>query len=258
MSDSILVEREGVVATVCLNRPDRMNALNLDAWIRLSAVMHELSRDDDLRCVVIRGAGGNFAAGADIAAFETERHTTDAARVYGEAEHAAVMAVAACRHPTVALIEGACVGGGLEIAVACDLRICGRSSRFGVPINRLGLTMAYPELQFFLEIVGKANALEILLEGQVFDADRALSVGLVHRVREDDGVADEAYDTAARIAKRAPLVNRWHKKFIRRLSEPAPLSEEELAEGFDAFDTEDYQEGYRAFLEKRPPDFRGR
>lgn len=258
MTDRVLLERDGPIATVILNRPERMNALDLAAWRALAKTMRRLDGDTALRCVVVRGAGDRaFAAGADISTFERER-TAENARAYGVAEMAGILAVANSVHPTVALIKGACVGGGLEIACACDIRVCGRSSRFGVPINRLGLTMAYDELQFFIEAIGRNAALEMLLEGAVYDADRALRFGVVSRVVEDSEVEREAYAVAGRIAAGAPLVNRWHKKFARRLADPAPLTDEELAEGYAAFATEDYQAGFRAFLAKRKPDFRGR
>jgi enoyl-CoA hydratase len=258
LTRSILVERDGSIATVTLNRPDKLNALDLATWRLLAETMRQLSGEDDLRCVVITGAGNAFAAGADISQFATERDTIERAQAYGEAEHAAVMSVADCRHPTVAMIRGACVGGGLEIAAACDLRICGRSSRFGVPINRLGLTMAYGELAFFLALVGRAGALEILLEGSVFGAERARELGLVTRIVDDEEVEAEAMATARRIAEGAPLVNRWHKRFIKRLERGGSLTPEEEAEGFAAFGTEDYQIGYRAFLDKQKPRFEGR
>lgn len=258
MRDPVLTEWDGSIVTVVLNHPERMNALDLTAWKALARTFATLDAEDRVRCIVVRGAGDRaFAAGADIAAFETERTATNA-RAYGEAEMGGILGVARSRHPTVALIQGACVGGGLEIACACDIRICGTSSRFGAPINRLGLTMAYDELQFFIGAVGRKAALEILLEGSVFGAERALALGLVSRVVGDADVADEAYATAHRIAEGAPLVNRWHKQFARRLMDPAPLSDDEVAEGYAAFRTADYRTGYRAFLEKRKPEFEGR
>ncbi len=170
----------------------------------------------------------------------------------------ALRAVPEGRHPTVALIEGVCVGGGLELASVCDIRVCGRSSRFGVPIKKLGLTMSYGELVPFVHLVGPAAAREILLEGEVFGAERARSLGLVNRVVPDDQVEAEAYATAKRIAEGAPLVARWHRKFIRRLLDGHPLTPAEIDEGFAATDTEDYRIGVRAFLTKKPPKFVGR
>jgi enoyl-CoA hydratase len=257
--DPILVSRDGAIATVALNNPDRLNALDKRMWARLGEAMRELSADDALRCVVVRGAGEKaFAAGADIAEFARERADSNQAKPYGELIHETMQSVARCRHPTVALIRGACVGGGLEIAAMCDLRICGQSSRFGIPVNRLGLTMAYGELMGLLALAGRAVALEILLEGRVFDADEAWRKGLVNRVVADNQVEDEAYATARRIAEGAPLVNRWHKQFIERLAVRAELSASEWDEGFACFDTADYREGAAAFLEKRRPSFKGK
>jgi enoyl-CoA hydratase/carnithine racemase len=158
----------------------------------------------------------------------------------------------------IAMIKGVCGGGGLEIAANCDVRICGESSRFGIPINRLGLVMAHAELRGLLALVGRATTLEILLEGRVFGAEEAREKGLVNRIVADDQVEGEAYAAAQRIAEGAPLVARWHKKFINRLVEPTPLTDEEIDEGFACFGTEDFQIGYRAFLDKVKPEFRGR
>jgi enoyl-CoA hydratase/carnithine racemase len=171
--------------------------------------------------------------------------------------HVALRAVAESRHPTVAVIGGVCVGGGLELASVCDLRIAARSSRFGAPIKQLGLTMSYRELKGLIEVVGKSGALEILLEGRIFGPERALEMGLVNRVVADERLEAEAAETARRIAEGAPLVARWHKKFVRRLLDPRPLTEAELEEGFASIKTEDYRIGVEAFLAKRTPQFTG-
>jgi enoyl-CoA hydratase len=260
---SILVARDGAIATVTLNRPEKLNALTKPMWRRLGAAMRELSADDALRCVVIRGATGSegrraFAPGNDIAEFETERSSFAQGKAYGEVLHDALGAMADCRHPVVALIEGVCVGGGLEIAALADLRICGESSRFGVPINRLGLVMAHAELAALLQLAGRAVALEMLLEGRVFGAREALDKRLVHRVVPDDRVEAEAYSTARRIAQGAPLVARWHKRFVRELERGALLTDAERDEGFRCYDSEDFRIGYRAFLAKTAPEFIGR
>ncbi|MDQ6684131.1 MAG: enoyl-CoA hydratase-related protein [Pseudomonadota bacterium] len=257
--DLILVERDQQIATVVLNRPGKLNALTKPMWQLLGATMRELSADDELRCIVVRGAGGkSFAPGNDIAEFATERSNFAQGKAYGVVLHDALGAIADCRHPTVALIEGICVGGGLEIAALCDLRICGESSRFGVPINRLGLVMAHAELAALVQLAGRAVALEMLLEGRVFGAREALDKRLVNRVVADAEVATEAYATARRIAAGAPLVARWHKRFLKQLESGTPLSEGERDEGFRCYDTEDFGVGYRAFLAKAEPGFVGR
>lgn len=259
MGELIALERSGSIATVVLNRPDKLNALTKPMWRLLGETVEALSADDGVRCVIVRGAGERaFSPGNDIAEFATERANKAQAIDYGRVMHATARAFAACRHPLVAQIHGICVGGGLEIAALCDLRICGESSRFGAPIKNLGLVMAYAEMAPLVRLVGSSIALEILLEGRIFDAAEALRKGLVSRVVPDDQVASEAAAAAARIAEGAPLVARWHKKFARRLADPAPISAAEADECFDCFDTEDFRIGYAAFLAKTKPEFTGR
>ena len=259
MSGEVLLDRAGEIATLTLSSPERLNALSLAMWEQLGAHAKKLGKDASLRCVLIRGAGDRaFAAGADIAAFKDERSNSKQARKYGERIAGAMQAFAACPHPVVAMIQGACVGGGLLVAAAADIRICGESSRFGVPVKNLGLIEAYDELQGMMRVVGRAATLEILLEGRIWGAREAYEKGLVNRVVPDDKVADEAYATARRIAEGAPLAARWHKKFVRRLADPRKLSRKEQLESYACFDTEDFREGVAAFLAKRKPDFKGK
>ena len=259
MSDTILLSRDGAIATVILNRPEKLNALTKPMWQRLGEVFDELSADDTIRCVVIRGAGTkSFAPGNDISEFENERSNVEQARAYGRIMHRTIDSIANCRHPVVAMIHGICVGGGLEIAGLADIRICGESSRFGAPIKNLGLVMAYGEIGALISLAGRATAMEILLEGRVFDAREAKDKGLVTRVVPDDKVEEETLMSARRIAEGAPLVARWHKKFARRLADPAPLTDAEYDEGFACFGSEDFRIGYKAFLAKKTPEFKGR
>jgi len=256
---AVAVERDGAIATVVLDRPEKLNALTRAMWASLGAAIGALSADDGVRCVILRGAGEKaFSPGNDIGEFATERSNKAQARDYGATMHATAHALSHCRHPLVAQIHGICVGGGLEIAALCDLRVCGTSSRFGAPIKNLGLVMAYDEMAPLVRLVGPAIALEILLEGRVFDAAEALQKGLVTRVVADDQVAVESRAAAERIAEGAPLVARWHKKFARRLAEGTPLTAAERDECFDSFDTEDFRTGYAAFLAKAKPAFKGR
>ena len=257
--DTVLIARDADVATVTLNNPERLNALSLPMWQRLRDIVSTLHADETVRCVVVRGAGGKaFAAGADIAEFANERANSAQAKHYGHEVANSLQALAECRHPTLALIEGACVGGGLLVASQCDLRIANESARFGVPVKNLGLVEAYDELAGMMQVASRAVALEILLEGRIWSAREAYEKGLVNRVVSDDKVVDEAYATARRIAEGAPLAARWHKKFIRRLANPRPLTEEERDESYACFDTEDFREGVAAFLAKRKPKFTGR
>ncbi len=261
MSGKILVTRDGPVATVTLSNPGKRNALTVAMWRELAAVVAQLSADDALRCVVLRGAGSEaFAAGADIAEFAVARNTAEQGKVYHrELVYGALRAVGECRHPTVAMIHGACAGGGLELACQCDLRIAGHGARFGVPINRLGFTIAYDELAALLPLVGRAAVLEILVEGRMWDAEEAQAKGLLTRLVPDAELAAETAATVQRIADGAPLVARWHKQFMRRLTpQPASLSDAEINANFDYFSTEDYRIGYDAFMQKKKPRFTGR
>ncbi len=259
MSELIQTQRDGAVVTVVLNRPEKLNALTKPMWRELGETITALSHDDSVRCIVLRGAGEkSFSPGNDIAEFQTERANKQQAVDYGRVMHATAMALNECPHPLVAQIHGICVGGGLEIAALCDIRICGESSRFGAPIKNLGLVMAYPEMAPLLRLVGHDTTLEILLEGRIFDAAEAKEKGLVTRVVADAQVQAESLATARRIAEGAPLVARWHKRFARRLADARPISEAEADECFDCFDTEDFRIGYAAFLAKEKPGFTGK
>ena len=250
---------EGEIATLTLNNPDKLNAINLAMWQQLSANMATISADRDIRCVVLRGAGDQaFAAGGDLEEFVTGRATLEQALHYHGEVAKALNAIADCPHPTVALIKGACIGGGLEIAGVCDLRIAGESARFGAPINKLGFSMYPGEMEGLLRLAGPAVIKEILLEGRILSAGEAYEKGLLTRVVKDEQVEDEAYASARRICQGAPLVAGWHKQWIRRLLDGRPLSEDEKAASFAFLDTADYKEGLAAFLEKRKPVFTAR
>ena len=259
MDDRITVDRDGFVATVTLNQPSKLNAVSLAMWDRLGEVFAELDQDLNLRCVVLRGAGERaFSVGADISEFEEHRNTADKAKHYGARTHGAMARIIACRHPVIARIDGLCVGGGLEIATTADIRICSKRSRFGIPIKRLGLVVAYAELEPLIQLIGPSNAKEILFEGQIFGAARAYAMGLVNRVVSDDGLDEEVAATATRIAEGAPLVARWHKAFTQRLLAPEPLTPTEQDESYACFATKDFETGYKAFLAKEKPVFEGK
>jgi enoyl-CoA hydratase/carnithine racemase len=259
MTDTILLHCDGPIATVTLNRPEKLNALTRTMWKRLGEVARAVAAMDAVRCVILRGAGDQaFAPGNDISEFPVERSNVEQAKAYGAIMHATIEAIWAIPQPVVAMIKGICVGGGLEIAALADIRICGASSRFGAPINRLGLVMAYAEIKCLIDLVGASNALEILYEGRIIGAEEAKAKGMVNRIVADAEVEAEVLATAQRIVGGAPLVARWHKKFVRRLGQGAPLSQAEIDEGFACFGTEDFQIGYKAFLAKQKPDFVGR
>ncbi len=256
---SIRVERRGSIAQVTLDRPDKHNCLSTGMWQEIDRLFSELDADESLRCIVLSGAGGKaFSVGADIAEFPEVRRDAGQARRYAKLVNGALTAVGTCRHPVVAAIRGLCVGGGLELATVCDLRLCTDDSRFGIPVKRLGLVVSYTELQPLVRLVGPANAKEILLEGRVFGAGRAREMGLVNRVLPLADFDDGIRESSAAIAEGAPLVARWHKKFVGRLGFSKPLSDAELEESYNCFNTEDFRIGTEAFINKTEPIFKGR
>ncbi|MCX8085744.1 MAG: enoyl-CoA hydratase-related protein [Rhodocyclaceae bacterium] len=257
MSGAILFKREGRCAFVTLANPGKKNALDAAMWRRLAEVFAELDAQDGLRCIVIAGEGGAFAAGGDLDEMHKARATVEGALAYHETVGRALEAIAHCRHPVIAEIRGPCVGGGLEIACACDLRIAAASARFGIPIQRLGFSIFPGELAALLRLVGPAVIKELLLEGRLLSAREAYEKGLVTRVVADAALAEEVRATAERIAAGAPLVARAHKQWIARLLDGAPLTDDEKRASFAFLDTADYREGLAAFRDKRPPRFTG-
>ncbi|MDO8179176.1 MAG: enoyl-CoA hydratase-related protein [Undibacterium sp.] len=246
------------IAFVTLSNPGKLNALDVSMWTELREQFNILSLNEDLRCIILNGADGNFAAGADIEEFATVRNNISNGMFYHNNTVAlALQAISDCRHPVIAAIEGICVGGGLEIACSCDIRISTPTARFGIPVNRLGFPLAPEELRGLIELTGKAVALEIVLEGRVFDALEAKDKGLLHRL--SDNVPDEALTTALRIAKGAPMAARINKQLVKRLTaSSAPLSEDEAHQVFAFLESNDYREGVASFLGKRSPQFTGK
>lgn len=260
-AQEILVQRKGAVATVVFNRPDKRNALHFAMYHEVHRLVVELGGDPSVRVVVFRGAGTEaFAAGADIAEFETRRSSSAQARVYASAFECAMDAVEALPKPTIAMIAGACVGGGLEFATCMDLRIAADNSRFGVPIAKLGLLVGYKEMRRLAGLVGPAVAMDLLLTARLVDAAEAHRVGLVGRVVRLAELESTVYGLAEEMANLAPLTHRWHKQILQTvLRDPglAHLTPAEEALSYACFDTADFHEGWRAFLEKRRPMFKG-
>jgi len=259
MIGTIQVAQDGPVATITIDNPAKRNAMSQAMWIAMGDAVLALSARSDLRCIVLRGAGDEaFGSGAEIGEFATLRASYDQALAFAQHGHRAMHAVRDCPVPTLAAIRGACVGGALELAAFCDLRICSDDSRFGVPIARLGATLAYAELEGLVRLVGHVTAAELLLEGRIIGAAEALAKGVVNRSVAADDFDEEVSASVGRICAGAPLAARWHKRFIARLRSGMPLDAADIAEGYACFDTRDYHTGFAAFLAKTEPDFEGK
>ena len=256
----ILLRREAAIATVTINRPAQRNAISFAMWGQLTDLMRQLDSDRNARCVVIAGAGDEaFSAGADIRDFEQYRSDSERGRVYNRAVDGLLQTVAEMGTPVISMIGGFAAGGGCELAVATDLRIAAEGSRLGIPVARLGITIGHREMYGLVNLVGKGNALYILLSGRLLGTDEALRIGLVNQVVPPDQLAEVTYKLAADIAALAPLSHAVNKQTLNQvLAKPSlDLTPDEANLPLTQFDTRDYQEGYRAFLEKRRPEFIG-
>jgi len=255
---AVLIERAAAdtIATVRLNRPDKRNALTLGMWCDLDQTFRQLEQEDGLRCIVVRGTGGNFAAGADLSEFSTLRASADQAEAYGKQMIAALTAIRDCRHPTIAAIEGLCVGGGLEIALMCDLRLAAPDSRFGIPIQKVGVAMPYPELAVLIQMLGRPTMLALLLEGQLHDAAWAERHGVLTRIASD--LEADLSAAVGRVLGGSPVSHRHHKHFTRRAFDVLQtLDAADIRRSYAAVETADYREGIAAFLDRRTPKFPG-
>jgi enoyl-CoA hydratase len=253
------VAREGDIAVVTFNRPEVRNAFDLAMWERLQGVMEALSADDGLRCVVLRGAGTEaFCAGADIGAFARERGNRALEDRYAEVLHTSMQSIRLCRHPVVAMIMGACIGGGAGIATMCDFRVGGEGMKFGITARNLGIWYPYAEMDPVIELAGTGVAAEIFIEGRIFSGREAYEKGLLSRVVADEQVEGEAMALARRVASGSPLSARFHKAAIRKLRGELPISDAEHLAVNGFVETEDFHDAVRAFLAKRKPVWKGR
>ena len=245
------------VAIVELSRPDKHNAISYAMWQGFGRLMPVLAADDDVEVVMLRGTpGGPFSAGADIAEFRSLRADPDGARRYGEAVEAGEQAIIGFPKPTIALVEGFAIGGGTELAVACDLRICGEGSRFGVTPAKLGIVYALPSTERLVETVGAAWARWILLTGELVDAPTALRIGLVHEVVPDGQVVARADEVARTVASRAQVSLRGGKAMVHRVVTGQLDEDDEVQAIYQrSWTSAEYAEGVAAFLAKRAPDF---
>ncbi|KMK68472.1 enoyl-CoA hydratase/carnithine racemase [Puniceibacterium sp. IMCC21224] len=260
MTDKIITEQSGEIARIIFNQPEKRNAVSLEMWEAVEAAATKFAADPTVRILILSGAGGKaFVSGADISKFETERASAEGVAHYNAATKRVYDLIEAFPKPTIAQIDGFCIGGGVALSLSCDLRICGEKSQFAIPAAKLGLGYGFPGINRLVNVVGPSFAKEIFFTARRFDAEEARTMGLVNRVVADDKVAEVAEETALMIAANAPMTVGSVKYIVGETVKPE--SERDLAECearvIACFESKDYIEGRRAFLEKRKPEFIG-
>jgi enoyl-CoA hydratase len=260
-TDKMIATREGAIGWITFNNPARHNAVSLSMWQALYAIVSDYAEDPAVRVIVVQGAGGKaFVSGADISEFEEKRSSAETTQAYREISHRASDALQHVNKPTIAMIRGYCVGGGVSLALSCDLRIAGEGSTFAVPAAKLGLGYEIEGVQKLVDVVGPSFAREIFYTARQFSAAEALAMGLVNRVVPAEGLESYVRDYAATIANNAPLTVASIKTLVGQALKAQAERDAALCQQVvdQCFGSADYVEGRQAFMEKRKPKFSGR
>jgi enoyl-CoA hydratase len=260
-AERMILRKEGAVGWLLFNNPARHNAVSLDMWEAVPRMIGELENDDAVRVIIVAGAGGKaFVSGADISEFAEKRSAPDTIAHYNATGERARDAIIACAKPTIAMIQGWCIGGGVGLALCCDLRIAADDARFGIPAARLGLGYAYSGIARLADVVGPAFAKEIFFTARQFGAEEALRIGLVNQVRPAAELEAFVREYAEAIGANAPLTVAAVKLCVEEyLKDPSARDLEACRRAVDACSrSADYAEGRTAFMEKRKPVFRGK
>src|ERR1700675_1842733 len=261
ITSKMLAEKDGAVGRIIFNNPARHNAVSLDMWQAVAQIMDDFEADPAVRVIVVTGAGGKaFVSGADISEFKEKRANEEAAAAYSKVSEAARLKLHETLKPTIAMIRGYCIGGGLATAIGCDIRIAAEGSRFGIPAAKLGLGYAYDGVKKLVDLVGPAFAREIFYTGRQFSTDEAVAMGLINRVLPDGELGAYVDNYCKTIAGNAPLTVRAAKQIVREALKDESQRDMALCKRVveECFASQDYTEGRTAFMEKRRPVFIGR
>jgi len=259
LTDRIIARKEGAVGWLIFNNPERRNAISVDMWEAIPAVLSRYESDAEVRVIVLSGAGDKaFVSGADISQFEKERSSADAVQRYEELAEGAAARLQDCDKPLIAMIRGYCLGGGLNIAVLCDLRIASDDARFGIPAAKMGLGYRASSMKNLVQVVGAPNAREIMLTARQFTAAEAKDMGLVNKVVAVSDLEKAVAEYTQTVAGNAPLTMRTAKRIIREIGRAGYDAAKCRAWAKECFESEDYKEGRKAFMEKRKPVFTGK
>ena len=261
LTDKLIARKDGGIGWIVFNNPERHNATSFEMWQSLPVVLGAYTADPEVRVIALRGAGDKaFSAGADISQFKEKRSSVEAVAEYNAAADAAIQTLRECSKPTVAMVRGYCIGGGVALAVGCDLRIAADDARFGVPAAKLGLGYRFEGIKRLASIVGPAFTAEIFFTARQFSAQEALQMGLVNRVVPAGELEGYVQDQSRAIAQNAPLTLLAVKRSLIELQKDPAARDLALCQSMveACFASEDYREGQAAFMEKRKPQFRGR
>lgn len=257
MAKDLVLKKTGEIATIYFNRPEKRNALTYAMWKEIPLLIKDVEEDRNIKVLIIRGADEtSFAAGADISEFQTYRANAEGAKLYNRATHEAERAIATMTKPSIAMVQSYCIGGGLEIALACDFRFSDENGKYGITPAKLGLVYGFTATKQLVDLVGPSRAKYILFSSRILDAHHAQRMGLVDEVFNSEDIVEKTYEFANEICSRAQFVVRSMKEMIGLVTS-GQTEENERTEYLReiSFDTDDYKEGVQAFLEKRIPKF---